>query len=120
MLGRKGGNRVSIEFWNTVMGRQFIDRTAPRLVRAVERIAEVLESQGTQSAPLRSAGERPLMRCSQCGGKNVQAAYWVRVNTKEVMDLFGSWNEPDTVYCENCRDHCPIVEKQKVGDIGEG
>lgn len=99
-----------MEFWNTVMGRQFFDGTFPMLTRALERIAKALErSQGPQSGGLRSASKHP-MRCYRCGGTNVQHAYWVMVNTDEVMDVFGSWNQTDTCYCEDCKDHWPIVE----------
>lgn len=91
-----------VEFFQTIMGRQFFDGTMPALVRVLERIANALE---LDRKPL-----KPKYMCKTCHGFNVQHAHWVRVNTNEVMDVFGTWNQPDAAYCEDCSDPCEIEE----------
>jgi len=92
---------VTTEFFQTVMGRQFYDGTMPRIARALERIADGLEAKKPA---------KPKYMCKTCKGFNVQHAHWVRVNTNEVMDVFGSWNEHDAAYCEDCGEPCEIEE----------
>ena len=38
------------ELWQTVMGRQLIDGTMPRIAKALERIADALEEANKRSA----------------------------------------------------------------------
>ena len=38
------------EFFRTIMGRQFIDGTMPRLVKALERIATAMEAAAEKAA----------------------------------------------------------------------
>lgn len=40
--------------------------------------------------------------CAECGSKNVEATFWVNVNTNVVNDGFGSWNAGDNTYCPDC------------------
>ncbi len=51
------------------------------------------------------------MYCSRCGGTNVQIAMWVRTNTEEVLDDFGSFDETDTKWCEDCEAHVLLFSK---------
>lgn len=41
---------MAVELWQTVMGRQLIDGTIPRIAKALERIADALEEQNKGSA----------------------------------------------------------------------
>ena len=52
------------------------------------------------------------VRCSKCGGTNVQVAMWVRVNENKIMDDFGSWDFEDTKYCEDCDEHVRLIEPE--------
>ena len=38
------------ELWQTIMGRQLIDGTMPRIAKALERIADALEESNKRSA----------------------------------------------------------------------
>ena len=38
------------ELWQTIMGRQLIDGTMPRIAKALERIADALEEANKRSA----------------------------------------------------------------------
>lgn len=51
---------------------------------------------------------RPVS-CTKCGGTNVQVAMWVRPNTEEILEDFGSWEETDTKYCEDCDDNTQLT-----------
>lgn len=53
--------------------------------------------------------EKRIYKCGTCGSKNVQYVAWVKANTNEVLEDFGSWNSADLTYCENCEDTCKIV-----------
>lgn len=90
-----------IQFHETVMGHRFFEGQLPALIRALERIAGSLEKKPT---------DKPKYMCKTCHRFNVQHAHWVRVNTNEVMDVFGTWNQPDTAYCEDCGEPCQIEE----------
>lgn len=46
-----------------------------------------------------------VLVCKGCGGHNVQLVVWYRPNTQEVLDDFGSWNNHETKWCEDCEDH---------------
>ena len=46
--------------------------------------------------------------CARCGGENVEHAMWVRLNTEEVLDVFGSWCHGDNSWCDDCEDHTDI------------
>ena len=49
--------------------------------------------------------------CGECGGQNVQHAMWVRVNTDEVVDSFGTWNFDGSAWCEDCETHVLLADK---------
>ena len=55
-----------------------------------------------------------VCRCQDCGGTNVQQAYWVAPNTDEVIELFGSWCNGDNSWCEDCGDHTEITDKHTL------
>lgn len=84
-----------------------------------------------------------MIRCRRCKGTNVQVATWVQPNTREIRDDFGSWDELDTKWCDDCDDHtelwdddlgpvpdeeahtacslgCPGWAHFNVGEAGEG
>ena len=42
------------------------------------------------------------VRCKECGGANVQIAMWVNPNTGKTIDDFGSFDEADTKWCNDC------------------
>ena len=44
----------------------------------------------------------PTVKCKRCGGFNVQMAMWVDPNTNEIMEDFGSFDEQDTKWCNDC------------------
>lgn len=51
--------------------------------------------------------------CSKCGGDRVQHTMWVRTNTGEVIDDYGTFNFPGRVFCEDCEeDEVKLVEKE--------
>lgn len=56
------------------------------------------------------------VRCTECGGRNIQVAMWVRLNENKVMDDFGSWDETDTKWCSDCDKHV-LLESGGVCDI---
>lgn len=49
--------------------------------------------------------------CSKCGGANVQHAAWIRSNTEEVVEDFGTWNAGDNTFCEDCGENTDLVCK---------
>lgn len=50
-----------------------------------------------------------IVRCSKCGGTNVQVVMWVRPNhNNEAVDDFGSWKDVDSKFCEDCDDHVAL------------
>lgn len=55
-----------------------------------------------------------MVRCKKCNGTNVQVATWVRVNTGEVIDDFGSPDCYDTTWCEDCEDHTGVDYSEEV------
>lgn len=56
-------------------------------------------------------------RCATCGSTDVQHAMWVRLNTDEVLEPFGSWCEGDTGWCERCHDHRQISGSDEKPDL---
>jgi len=40
--------------------------------------------------------------CRECGSENVSHAMWVNPNTDKVGECFGTWNNQDTSFCEDC------------------
>jgi hypothetical protein len=50
-----------------------------------------------------------VTRCKECGGTNVQAAFWVDPNTHEVFDGFGTWNSGDNTWCADCDDNTDLT-----------
>lgn len=48
--------------------------------------------------------------CSKCGSDNVEHAMWVNPNTNVVGDLFGSWNEEDSAFCNHCESHGTLTQ----------
>lgn len=40
--------------------------------------------------------------CCVCGSLNVQYAVWYSPNSGETHDMFGSWNNGDSSFCEDC------------------
>ena len=55
-----------------------------------------------------------VIRCKACGSTDVQIATWVNPNTKAIFDDFGSWDELDTKWCNDCEDHTPLEEIEKA------
>jgi hypothetical protein len=51
-----------------------------------------------------------MMRCATCKGTNIQTVCWVKTNSGEVIDDFGSWDSEDTKWCEDCDEHTPQEE----------
>lgn len=47
--------------------------------------------------------------CKKCGGTNVQVAIWIRPNSGEILDDFGSPDSYDTTWCEDCDDHTGVT-----------
>lgn len=41
----------------------------------------------------------------------MQHAVWIRSNTREVTDVFGTWNFGDNTFCEDCDDNTDLVCK---------
>lgn len=55
---------------NTLRGAQFLDASIPRLIRALERIADALEQQNKGDAYKRGLWRaHELVRCPDCAGK---------------------------------------------------
>ncbi len=54
----------------------------------------------------------PPVICSECGSPNVQYAVWYRPNKKEVLDDYGSWDHPDTKWCEDCGSHQILLDPE--------
>ena len=48
--------------------------------------------------------------CCKCGGTNVQMAKWVNPNTGEVFGDFGSYDETDTKWCNDCDDNVTLKD----------
>lgn len=42
--------------------------------------------------------------CELCGGTNLQAKYWVDLNSKKVKDLVPP-NKDKAVWCSDCEEH---------------
>jgi hypothetical protein len=101
---------VTTEFFQTVMGHRFFEGQLPALIHALERIATVLEKPSKAKPAYKWKGTKPKYMCKTCHRFNVQHVHWVRVNTDEVMDVFGTWNQPDAAYCEDCGEPCEIEE----------
>ena len=40
--------------------------------------------------------------CCVCGSLNVQYSVWMSANTGVTHDMFGSWNNGDNSFCEDC------------------
>lgn len=49
---------MSVEFFNTKMGRQFFDGTLPRIAKALERIADRLDA---DASPICIGCDRPMV-----------------------------------------------------------
>ena len=49
--------------------------------------------------------------CTKCGSADVQHAVWMQSNTGEVVDDFGSFNEPDSSWCNACESHATLVTR---------
>lgn len=43
-----------------------------------------------------------LCICEVCGSSNVQYSVWYSPNTGQTHDMFGSWNNGDNSFCEDC------------------
>lgn len=54
--------------------------------------------------------------CQNCGSDNVEVAMWVNPNTNAVGDVFGSWGEDDSSYCNNCQMN-GTLDEDKPEDI---
>ena len=64
----------------------------------------------------------PKTRCSVCGGTDVEHAMWVEVNGERVSEPFGTWNYGDNCWCNDCREHHPLVDPvdQEVAKCARG
>lgn len=40
--------------------------------------------------------------CRACGSLNVEYAVWFNPNTERVNDIFGTFNQDDSVFCFDC------------------
>lgn len=88
-------------------GAQFTARQMAEVVLTTpepepEPAAEVIEP-ARPAAPAKAEPEP--VRCGACGGTHIQIAMWVRPNTSEVLDDFGSPDQVDTTWCEDCQAH---------------
>ena len=57
--------------------------------------------------------------CGVCGSTNVDMAMWVNPNTREIGDDFGSFNESDAVFCNDCEARCLVIEKPTKKQLRE-
>ena len=48
---------------------------------------------------------KPEIRCRDCNGTDVKVVAWTYPNTGEIDEDFGSWNQEDTKFCNDCNDH---------------
>lgn len=62
-----------------------------------------LRNEADDEVDISSLPVRDPVTCTKCGGTNVQCAMWINPNTKEIHDDFGSWDETDTKFCEDCQ-----------------
>lgn len=46
--------------------------------------------------------DAPRYRCSSCKSTNVEHVMWVCPNSDEVGEVFGTWNQQDTSFCNDC------------------
>ena len=61
-----------------------------------------------------TAAKSGQYHCGTCGGSSLQTVSWRDVHTEEVHDDFGSWDETDTNYCNDCSDHCEIIDEYEL------
>ena len=45
------------------------------------------------------------VRCMECGSDDVESVVWWNHATRETVGDFGSWDEADTKWCNNCAAH---------------
>jgi hypothetical protein len=64
---------------------------------------------GTQEVPhpvdsrLHSCEQHePKFRCRECHSTDVEHTMWVNPNTEEVGEIFGTWNQQDSSFCNDC------------------
>lgn len=50
-------------------------------------------------------------RCSKCLGKNVEAVYWVRLQSLEIMDEAGKKDDDLNCWCLDCDDHTTLIKR---------
>lgn len=50
--------------------------------------------------------------CSKCDSDDVEHAMWVNPNTETVGDTFGTWNEDDASFCNNCESTGTLIENR--------
>lgn len=41
-------------------------------------------------------------RCKECHSRDVEHTMWVNVNTDEIGEVYGTWNQLDTSFCNDC------------------
>jgi len=58
--------------------------------------------------------------CKECGGNNVEIAAWVDPNDYEYIEDFGSWDNGDNTWCEDCKAHNELVELQTEKERAHG
>lgn len=47
-----------------------------------------------------------MYRCKYCGSANVQHAMWVNLNSNNILEPYGTWNE--AAFCADCQEHSCI------------
>ena len=105
-----------IQFHETRMGVRFFEAQLPELIRTLGRIADVMT--GLMSRTANSSLQSATYRCQKCQGTRVQHALWVFLNTNAVLEPFGTWNQSDTTWCEDCGSSCVIEEIPKEEESG--
>ena len=53
--------------------------------------------------------------CKACGAADVEIAMWVRQDTMEPVDDYGSFGEYDTTWCHQCEEHEGVEERWHYG-----
>jgi hypothetical protein len=66
-------------------------------------------SGSSHNAPARTAAAQVV--CAKCGSTDVEHAHWVNPNTGVATEPFGSWNQEDARWCNDCHDHCELVDR---------
>lgn len=56
-------------------------------------------------------GKGPSVCCTVCGGIQVSYAVWFRPLSGETGDIFGSWNQEDSSFCDDCEEGGTLLDR---------